>query len=471
MTRCLVLGATGYVGGRLVPRLLAAGHEVRCLVRDGAKADGLAAAGATPLAGDVLDRHSLDTAMAGVDVVYYLVHSLDAPDFVARDRRAAELTAAAAAEVGARQLVYLGGLHPERDEDLSAHLSSRCDVAEVFLTGAVAALVLRASMIIGTGSISYELLRHLTHRAPVLPAPPWLDTRIQPVAITDVLHYLTACAALPAPRRGTVDVGGPEVLTYRQLIQRYARITGLPKRLLVPAPALLTRLAGPVVDGLTPVPGRIATPLLESLRHEMVCHGVPVTDVLPAPPGGPTGVDAAIRAHDPLAATAAPGKPGTDSGPVLRDTWGLTTPARPDDVWRVVAGIGGDAGWRVPGLVWTALGLADHLVGGVGLHRGRPGELTRDAVVDCWRVVECDPVARRLLLVAELRLPGRMWLELGVEPCDGGARFRQEVLFYPHGAAGYAFWLAQRPVRPVVFGTMARNIVRAAEREAPAPTG
>ncbi len=472
MARCVVLGATGHVGSRLVDVLLNSGHDVRCLVRDTAKAASLDRAGAKLIEGDALDRGTVRAAVSGMDVAYFLVHSLGRDDFADRDQRAAKILVETAASAQLRQIVYLGGLGPadpaqrgDHDDGVSAHLASRAEVGAVMIEGLVPAVVLRASMILGDGSASFELLRHMVHSSPVLPAPSWIDTRIQPIALRDVVHYLAECAELDPPRNGTVDIGGPEVVTYRELVQRYARMVGLPRRVLVPAPSVLTKAAGLVIDALTPVSAAMAEPLLESLRHDMVC-GSGTVQLLP-PAGGLTGIAEAIVQHDPNAVVPCFSGPSA-CGPQLRVERSVRSDASVAAVWDVVEGIGGKDCWYLPWGVWTALGLADHLLGGVGMHRLRPAELEPGALVDAWRVVELDRENQNLLMVSEWKVPGKLWLKMTVTDDNGGSRLCQVLTFNPRGVAGQVYWHAQRYSRALLMTAMLRNIVRAAERRATA---
>jgi uncharacterized protein YbjT (DUF2867 family) len=486
MMRCLVLGATGYVGSRLVPRLLAAGHEVRCLVRSAEKMRATVTDDEVEiLVGDVLDCASVRRAVAGVDVVYYLVHSLNRPDFPAQDRHAAAILAEAAAAARVGQLVYLGGLQPDAaGAAISRHLASRAEVGRIFLDSPVPTLVLQASMIIGSGSTSYELLRYAAERIPVLPLPAWADHRTQPIAIDDVLYYLTACPTVAPPLNCALDIGGPEILTYGELIQRYARITGLPKRLFLPAPWWSAALIAWFVEMLTPVSAAIARPLLESLEHALVCRDHKIADHIPDPPEGLISVDQAIQRaaacgplgvaqiarHDAAEHTAAfaqAGDPPGAGGPLYVDQQVLTSSARPGQIWRVLAGIGGDNGWYTLPMLWTARGLLDHLLGGIGLHRGRPARLHPGDAVDWWRVEDYDPGRMRLLLRAEMKMPGTTWLEMVVEPADNqSADYRQCIYFVPSGITGHVYWWVVKPLHKLVFDLMARNIVRAAETTA-----
>lgn len=292
----LVTGATGYIGGALVPRLLAAGWRVRVLTRRAGSLTTRPWAGDVEIVeGDATDPATLDRAMAGAGVAYYLIHSMaGGRDFAERDRELAERFAAAAERAGVGRIVYLGGLHPE-GADLSPHLASRVEVGQVFLDSPVPAAVLQAAVILGDGSTSFDMLRYLTTRLPAMIAPKWLETRIQPIAIDDVLHLLVAAADLPAELDRTFDVGGPEVLTYRQMIQRYAAVTGLRRRWVVGVPVLTPHLASHWVGLVTPISADVAKPLVGSLVHEVVCQEQDLRALVGDLPGGPTDFDTAVR--------------------------------------------------------------------------------------------------------------------------------------------------------------------------------
>lgn len=484
--RCLVTGATGYIGGRLVPELLAAGHSVRCLVRDpGRLRDHPWRAAVEAATGDVTRPASLTGAFAGIDVAYYLVHSLGTGrDFEATDRAAARAFGEAAAREGVRRIVYLGGLHPAGvpAAELSPHLRSRVEVGRQLRAGGVPTAELRAAVIIGSGSASFEMLRYLTERLPVMVTPNWVGTRIQPIAVRDVLHHLTAAARLPPEVDRAFDIGGPDILTYRAMMDRYAAVAGLPRRLIVPVPVLTPRLSSHWVGLVTPVPNALARPLVESLRHEVVCGEHDLARYVPDPPGGPTGFDEAVRLalrriRDAEVATrwssaTLPGAPSdplpTDpdwaGGSLYQDVRERPVAAEPAALWQVVEGIGGENGWYSFPLAWALRGRLDRLAGGVGLRRGRrdPARLRVGDSLDFWRVEEIEP-GRLLRLRAEMRLPGLAWLELSVTPDGvGGSRYRQRALFHPHGLAGHAYWWSVAPFHAVVFGGMARRIAERA---------
>ncbi|MYV53660.1 SDR family oxidoreductase [Streptomyces sp. SID3212] len=484
--RCLVTGATGYIGGRLAPELLDAGHTVRCLARTPDKLRDHPWAGRAEIVrGDVTDPDSLGAAFQGIDVAYYLVHALGTgQDFAATDRRAARTFAQQAKAAGVRRIVYLGGLTPAGvpEGELSPHLRSRAEVGRILLDSGVPTAVLRAAVIIGSGSASFEMLRYLTERLPVMVTPSWVRTSLQPIAVRDVLRYLVGCARLPEDVSRAFDIGGADVLTYRDMMQRYAAVAGLPRRLILPVPVLTPRLSSHWVGLVTPVPASIARPLAESLRHEVVCHEKDIARYVPDPPGGPltfdrsaelalrriqeaqvstrwTSASVAGAPSDPL-----PTDPDWAGGSLYTDERELTVDAPRESLWRVIEGIGGENGWYSFPLAWAVRGRLDRLVGGVGLRRGR-----RDAQhlrvgdsLDFWRVEEIEP-GRLLRLRAEMRLPGLAWLELRADRDEKGVTvYRQRALFHPQGLLGHAYWWSISPFHATVFGGMARNITRTA---------
>ncbi len=457
---CLVVGATGYIGSRLVPRLLAAGHDVRCLVRDPVKAARLPWSGDVELRrGSMGEPSAVRAACRGVDAVFYLVHSMDGPGFADRDRHAATLLADAAA--AARRVVYLGGLQPSGPAS-SEHLASRHEVGEILLGGAAPTVVPQAGIVVGAGSASFEMIRHLAEASPVLPMPDHAWNRVQPIAVDDVLHHLVACLDLPADVRGAFDVGGPDVLTYGELVTGYAEAAGLAPRLAVPVPVSAPRTLARAVQALTPVDRHLAAPLLASMAYDLVCHDEPPT---PPPPGGPTPYAEAVRRA--LAGEGAAGAGVTDLAPTLLGGEHVETVRAPAPVlWDVISGLGGDNGWyTVPG-VWALRAGLDRLLGGVGARRTRPARLEPGEALDWWRIVDVEP-GRRLLLRAETKLPGTARLELVAEPDGPGAsRFHQRVTFAPRGPAGLAYWYAQKPLHDFVFAVMARTIAGVAERRA-----
>lgn len=484
--RCLVTGATGYIGGRLVPELLDAGYRVRCLARSPDRLrDHPWAKEAEVVRGDVTDAASVRRALEGVDVAYYLVHALGTgKDFEETDRRAARIFAEQARTVGVRRIVYLGGLTPAGvpERELSPHLRSRAEVGRILLGSGVPTTVLRAAVIIGSGSASFEMLRYLTERLPVMVTPAWVNTRIQPVAVRDVLRALVGSARMPADVNRTFDIGGPDVLTYREMMVRYAAVAGLPRRVILAVPVLTPGLSSLWVGLVTPVPSSIARPLTESLRHEVVCAEHDIAGHVPDPPGHPVGFDEAVRlalrrVRDARVTTrwssaSVPGAPSdplpTDpdwaGGSLYSDDRERLVDASPEALWRVIEGIGGENGWYSFPLAWAVRGWLDRMVGGVGLRRGRrdASRLRVGDSLDFWRVEAIEP-GRLLRLRAEMRLPGLAWLEMRVlTDGDGRTRYRQRALFHPHGLLGQTYWWSVSPFHAVVFGGMARNIARAA---------
>ncbi|BCJ60531.1 SDR family oxidoreductase [Micromonospora endophytica] len=484
--RCLVTGATGYIGGRLAPRLLAEGHDVRCLARRAGRLRDVPWASAVEIVeGDLSRPESLTGVFDGVDVAYYLVHSLGQAGFEAADRQAATTFATAARAAGVRRIVYLGGPEPAAgDGEVSAHLRSRGEVGRILLASGVPTVVLRAAVIIGSGSASFEMLRYLTERLPVMVTPRWVRNRIQPIAVRDVLRYLVGCATLPPEINRGFDIAGPDVLTFADMMQRYARVAGLHRRLLLPVRPLTPSLSSHWVGLVTPVPNALARPLVESLVHEAIAHEHDIATYLPDPPEGLTGFDRAVElalatirdaAVETRWSTAAgpdapaeplPSDPGWSGGSTYTDIRERTVAAAPQTLWQVIEGVGGEHGWYSFPLAWSVRGWLDRLVGGVGLRRGRrhPYRLRVGEALDFWRVEEIVP-GELLRLRAEMRLPGRAWLELRVEhDGDGSVRYRQRAVFLPHGLAGHAYWAAVAPFHALVFGGMARNITANAER-------
>jgi uncharacterized protein YbjT (DUF2867 family) len=480
----LVTGVTGYIGGRLVPELLGAGWQVRALARHPEHLRDRPWFGDVQvIRGDAGDPHTAQRAAAGVHVAYYLIHSLAAGRrFEHRDRHTALVFARAAREAGVSRIVYLGGLYPE-DEELSAHLESRKEVGDILLNSSVPTAMLRAAVILGSGSASFEMLRYLTERLPVMVVPHWVRTRIQPIAIRDVLRYLVAVAALPPEVNRGFDIGGPDVLTYRQMMQRYAKVAGLPRRLILPLGVVAPGVSSRWVGLITPVPTTLARPLMEGLIHEVVCKEDDIRRYVPDPAEGLIGFEAAVglalkRIGEADVATrwASASTPGAPSDPMPSDPqWAggdlyldersCSIAAPREALWRVIEGIGGEHGWYSWGLAWQVRGWLDRISGGPGLRRGRrdPFDLEVGDTVDWWRVEEVE-ANRMLRLRAEMRVPGLAWLDLAVEQDeDGGTVFRQKAYFHPHGLFGQLYWWSVTPFHGIIFGGMLRNIARAAE--------
>jgi uncharacterized protein YbjT (DUF2867 family) len=446
---------------------------------------------------DALDAGALERALHEVDVAYYLVHSIDSgSNFGTTDRQAATIFASACAAAGVRRIVYLGGLQPEGVE-LSPHLASRAEVGDILLASGVPTVVLQAAVILGSGSASFEMLRYLAERLPVMTTPRWVRNRIQPIAVRDVLRYLVGAATLPPEVSRRFDIGGPDVLTYRDMMQRYAKVAGLRRRIILPVPVLSPALSSHWVGIVTPVPARLARPLVRSLTNEVVCREHDIARYLPDPPEGLLGFEDAVRLARQRVREAAvqtrwsdapwPGAPSdplpTDpdwaGGSLYRDVRSRVVFAPNDVVWRHVERIGGDTGWHSMPVAWTARGILDRIAGGMGHRRGRrdPDRLTVGESVDFWRVEEVKR-SELLRLRAEMRMPGLGWLEWRVEPAvpgrpEAGTRLTQRALFNPKGLPGDLYWWGLAPFHGLVFGDMLAGLATAAEAEAllpPSPT-
>ena len=476
----LVTGATGYIGGRLVPRLLEAGYRVRCLAREPRKLDGRPWAGdprVEVVAGDTSDIASLRRALPGCGAAFYLVHSMVAAghEYAERDRAMAKAFARAAEDTGLGRIVYLGGLG-ELGAGLSKHLASRREVEELLASGQTPVTVLRAAMIIGSGSASFEILRYLVERLPVMVTPRWVSTESQPIAVRNVVQYLVDCLGVPETSGQTLDIGGPDVLSYRELMRIMAEERGLRRRYVIPVPVLTPRLSSLWIHLVTPISHRIARPLAEGLRNRVVCRN---DDAVRLMPQELLTVREAIRAAlDRVArdevetswsmAGPIPGDPDWAGGTVFTDRRALVIEAPPEAVWRAVVRIGGGHGWYAADGLWRLRGWMDRLVGGPGLRRGRrdPDEVGYGEALDFWRVTGIER-NRRLSLRAEMKLPGEALLEFSLEPEAAGTRLTQTARFRPRGLAGLAYWYAVLPLHAIVFRGMLEGIRAVALKGAP----
>ena len=474
----LVTGATGYIGGRLAPRLLDAGWRIRCLVRSEQKLRDRAWAGregVEVVQGDVADEARLVEQMRGCWAAYYLIHSMESAggDFAEQDREMAETFARAAGRAGVERIIYLGGLG-EMGQDLSEHLRSRREVEEALESGGVPVTVLRAAMIIGSGSASFEILRYLVERLPVMITPRWVRTESQPIGVRNVLHYLTACLEVPETIGRTIDVGGADVVTYEELMRVMAEERGLARRLIVPVPVLTPRLSSLWIQLVTPLSSRIARPLAEGLRNRVVCRDDEAVRLMPQ---DVLGVREAIRAalgreaSGPVEtawsdAGAVSGDPDWAGGTAFEDTKSVEVGAAPERVFDVVCRIGGAHGYWGSDWLWRLRGAMDRAVGGPGLRRGRrdPARLAFGDAVDFWRVTGLTR-GRRLELRAEMKLPGVAVLEFVVEERPGERSLLiQTARFRPRGLIGILYWYSVLPLHGIVFKAMLKGIAREAER-------
>ncbi|MDI6854507.1 MAG: SDR family oxidoreductase [Deltaproteobacteria bacterium] len=483
----LVTGATGYVGGRLIPQLLEAGYKVRALGRSAAKLKGRPWAGHPNVelaAGDVLDADSLTKAATGCWAGFYLVHSMvaDPKGYTETDRQAARNMVKAAAASGLERIVYLGGLGGAEDPHLSEHLRSRYEVARILQSGPVPATFLRAAMILGSGSASFEIMRYLVDRLPVMITPRWVSNPVQPIAISNVLGYLQGCLEHDEVKGQTFDIGGPEVVSYRKLFDIYAEEAGLPRRLIIPVPVLTPKLSSYWIHLVTPVPASIARPLAEGLRNPVICQENRIREIIPQEL---LDCRATIRlALEKVqqqrvdtcwmdAGRAAPpewlicGDAPYAGGTVLDLAYRIVLAASPEEVWQPIAKIGGQTGWYFGTRLWQIRGWFDRLLGGVGFRGGRrhPTDIRVGDALDFWRVLEVEP-GRRLQLLAEMKLPGEAILEFQLKKIDEGrTELVQRARFLPKGLWGIVYWHLLDPWHRWVYGGMLKAIAGAAGKE------
>jgi uncharacterized protein YbjT (DUF2867 family) len=473
----LVTGATGYIGGRLVPRLLDAGHAVRCVAREPRKLASRSWASHPAVeivAGDASSRDSLERSMAGTRAAFYLIHSMLAagPAYAGVDMKLARTFAVAAAACGVERIVYLGGLG-ETGPGLSEHLSSRREVEDALASAGVPLTVFRAAMIIGSGSASFEILRYLVERLPVMVTPRWVQTESQPIAVRNVLEYLVRSLATPATTGRTLDIGGPDILSYRDLMRVMAECRGLRRRVIVPVPVLTPRLSSLWIHLVTPVNHRIARPLAEGLRNRVVCRDDEAARLMPQ---RLLGVREAITAALNVVAEGGVETAWTDAGPIPGDPdWAggtvfvdertVDVAAAPERTYHALCRVGGGRGYYAANWLWRLRGALDRLAGGPGLRRGRrhPESVAFGDALDFWRVTAAEP-GRRLDLRAEMKLPGEALLSFSIVPLpDGRSRLTQTARFKPRGLAGLAYWYGVLPFHAIVFSGMLDGIRRYAE--------
>ena len=451
----LLTGATGYIGRRLLRELEAAAGRVRCLARQPARVAPTVAA-TEVMSGDCLDPASLQAAMAGVDQAFYLVHSMTrGAGFAAVDREAATNFGRAASRAGVRRIIYLGGLADDT-RSLSTHLKSRLETGEALRESGVPVVEFRASVVIGAGSLSFEMIRGLAERLPAMICPQWIDTRTQPIAIDDVLAYLRAALDLPEGREGVFEIGGPDVVSYADMIREYSRLRGL-RRVLVPVPVLTPRLSGLWLGLVTPAQARVGRALVEGLRHPTVVRSSAALETFAIRPTPMR--EAFMRAIDEGGATH-----------FKMDNRLAVVAAPPVQAFAPVRRIGGASGWYFANSLWRLRAWIDARLGGTGMPRARrdPDDCVVGDVIDGWRVEAYEP-NRLVRLSAGLKLPGRGWLEFRVDPLQGGARslIRQTATFDPRGVAGRLYWYGVMPLHALVFRGLLRQIAKRAVRETP----
>jgi uncharacterized protein YbjT (DUF2867 family) len=476
-SRILLTGASGYVGGRLLRSLESQGFRVRCLARRPEALQQKTGPSTEVVAGDVLDRPSLDSALHGVDVAYYLIHSMgSSSSFEETDRQAARNFGQAAKAAGVERIIYLGGLGSD-EEVLSPHLRSRQEVGEILRQSGVPVLEFRASIVIGSGSLSFEMIRSLVERLPVMITPRWVNVPAQPIAIDDMLEYLLAALQLPVSEYRVYEIGGADQVTYADIMRAYARHRGMRLRM-IPVPVLTPFLSSLWLGLVTPLYARVGRKLIESIVHPTVVRDDSALTTFAV---RPVGVEEAVRRalaseerqfvatrwSDALSSAGElPSWDGVQFGSRLVDSRTVRVETPPAVAFQPIQRIGGDTGWYAWSWLWRLRGFLDLLAGGVGLRRGRPSPTTLRVgdTVDFWRVEALEP-NHRLRLVAEMKLPGRAWLEFDVTGDSSSATIRQTAIFDPVGLLGRAYWYALYPLHHLVFGGMLRGIAQAALRD------
>ena len=475
----LLTGATGYVGGRLLPLLVANGHKVRCFSRRQISKPGFDSQQVEVAVGNALDPESLNRALQGVHTAFYFIHSMgDNEDFEETDRRAAENFAQACSDQNVKQIVYLGGLGNDADE-LSKHLRSRQEIGEILRTSSASVIEFQASIIVGSGSLSFEMIRALVERLPVMICPKWVRVLAQPIAIEDVLAYLVEIVDRPVGESIIYEIGGPEAISYGEIMQRYATKRGL-RRFMIPVPFLTPYLSSLWLGLVTPLYSRVGRKLVDSLRNETLVSNNLAAETFSVVP---RSVDDAIaralvnedqefaetRWSDAFSAGGEQQKwGGVRFGSRLVDSRTREVDLTAEQAFAPIRRIGGETGWYYGNWLWKIRGFMDLIVGGVGVRRGRrhPDELRVGDTLDFWRVEEF--VDNRLLrLAAEMKVPGRAWLEFEVTEENGKSTVRQTAIFDPVGLFGIVYWYSLFPLHQFVFAGMLRNICKAGEASPP----
>lgn len=474
----LLTGATGYIGGRLLNRLEEQGYHVRCMARRPQNLAARLAENSEAVYGDVNDFDSLLAAMNGVDAAFYLIHSMgETGQFEQKDRQAAQYFGEAARQSNLQRIVYLGGLAKD-DEPLSSHLRSRIEVGRILRNCGVPTLEFRSSIVIGSGSLSFEMIRSLVERLPIMITPRWVRIKTQPISVEDLLTYLERSMEVSLDQSTVVEIGGKDVVSYGELMYEYARQRGL-RRFMIPVPLLTPKLSSLWLGLVTPIYSRVGKILVDSIRHPTVVKDDAAAKLFNIQPRGlADAIALALRNEDHQYAQTRWSDALSMSGGVkdwagirfgsrMVDSRTRHTPLRPEQVFPAIERIGGDTGWYYGTFLWKIRGYLDLLVGGIGLRRGRrdPDKLAVGEAVDFWRVEAIEP-NQRLLLHAEMRVPGRAWLQFEVQPDEeGGSQVRQTAIYDPIGLLGRLYWFALFPVHAFVFEGMLRNLVRSAERK------
>jgi uncharacterized protein YbjT (DUF2867 family) len=465
----LVTGATGYVGGRLLAELERRGVPLRCFVRRPASLRGRAAPSTELVAGDALDVPAVDRALEGIDTAYYLIHSMGGEDFAARDREAARIFGTSARRAGVKRIIYLGGLGAD-EGGLSEHLRSRQETGEILRQSGVPVVELRASIVLGSGSLSFEMIRGLVERLPVMICPRWVAVEAQPIAVEDVIAYLASALDLPASAERVYEIGGPDRVTYGDLMREYARQRGL-RRLLIPVPLLTPRLSSLWLGLVTPLYARVGRKLVDSMRNPTVIRDPAALAAFPVRPRGvreaiaralanEDGDFARTRWSDAVSSSGLTERYGGDRiGTHFVDSRTTVVPVSPSAAFAPIRRIGGEAGWYYGNFLWRLRGFLDLLAGGIGLRRGRrhPDELEEGDALDFWRVEALEP-NRLLRLRAEMKVPGRAWLQFEVRPVSDGTEIRQTAVFDASGLFGLGYWYALYPLHRFVFAGMLRGV-------------
>lgn len=472
--RILLTGATGYVGGRLLPLLVSKGHRIRCITRRVSSQSNFDSESVEVTIGNALDEGSLVEALAGIETAYYLIHSMgDNEDFEQTDRRAAENFAQACSTQNVKRIVYLGGLG-DSDDDLSKHLRSRQEIGDILRTSTAAVIEFQASIIIGSGSLSFEMIRALVERLPVMICPKWVRVLAQPIAIEDVLAYLAEALNHSTDESVTYEIGGPEQVSYGEIMRRYAAQRGL-RRFMIPVPLLSPYLSSLWLGLVTPLYSRVGRKLVDSLRNPTLVSNDDARKHFSVVPRSLDEAIARALVNEDQVFAQTRWSDAFSSGGEEKSWGGIRFGSRLVDsrtrqiklsaehAFTPIRQIGGDTGWYYGNWLWKIRGFMDLLVGGVGVRRGRrhPDQLRVGDTVDFWRVEQIED-NKLLRLAAEMKVPGRAWLEFEVTEEEDGCSIRQTAIFDPVGLFGIVYWYSLFPLHEFVFRGMLRNICKAA---------